>query len=191
MRPSFARAAWHRNSPIHLEAKQYRDFSQASSYTKEFEQLLADIRHRNGVELKPEFRETYVTAPSLPANYVERPEALESLRDAIITEGTGRNIALTALEGMGGIGKSVLAQALCHDAVVQQAFPDGIIWTTAGKESAYDLLTRMREVGKALKDDLTRYDNELGCKNQYRTTMRKKAALISCLNSSAPSVRGR
>jgi hypothetical protein len=32
------------------------------------------------------------------------------------------------LHGMGGIGKTVLAQALCHDEVVQQAFPDGIIW---------------------------------------------------------------
>jgi hypothetical protein len=31
---------------------------------------------------------------------------------------------------------------------------------------------------KALGDDLTRYDNELGAKNQYRTTVRKKAALI-------------
>jgi NB-ARC domain len=85
---------------------------------------------------------------------------------------------VTAVEGMGGIGKSVLAQALCHDEVVQQAFPDGVIWVPAGRESAYDLVTRMREVGKGLKDDLSRYDNELGCKNQYRTTIQKKAALI-------------
>jgi hypothetical protein len=79
---------------------------------------------------------------------------------------------------MGGIGKTMLAQALCQDEVVQQAFPDGIIWITVGKESAFDLVTRMREVGKALNDDLTRYDNELGCTNQYRTTIRSKAALI-------------
>ena len=79
---------------------------------------------------------------------------------------------------MGGIGKTVLAQALCHDEVVQQAFPDGIVWITIGKESAFDALTRMREVGKALGDDLSRYENELAAKNQYRSTIRKKAALI-------------
>ena len=79
---------------------------------------------------------------------------------------------------MGGIGKTVLAQALCHDEVVQQAFPDGIVWITIGKESAFDAVTRMREVGKALGDDLSRYENELAAKNQYRNTIRKKAALI-------------
>lgn len=79
---------------------------------------------------------------------------------------------------MGGIGKTVLAEALCYDDVVQHAFPDGVIWITVGKESQFDAVTRMREIGKALGDDLSRYDNELGARNQYRTTMRKKAALI-------------
>jgi hypothetical protein len=162
--------------PLHLEGKNYRDL--AGTYDSGFSALLKDIAERKGVELKEEFRDTYVTAPPLPANYVERPEALKALRDLIITDGSKHHIAVTAVEGMGGIGKSVLAQALCHDEVVQQAFPDGVIWVTAGRESAYDLVTRMREVGKGLKDDLSRYDNELGCKNQYRTTMRKKAALI-------------
>jgi DNA replication protein DnaC len=56
---------------------------------------------------------------------VERPDALARLRNAVITDGSGPSIALTALEGMGGIGKTILAQALCHDEVVQQAFPSG------------------------------------------------------------------
>jgi len=62
--------------------------------------------------------------------------------------------------------------------VVQQAFPDGVIWITAGRESAYDLVIRMREVGKAFRDDLAGYDTQLGCINRYRTVMRDKAALI-------------
>ena len=124
------------------------------------------------------FRQTYVTVPPLPVNFVERPEALSALRDALITDDSGRHIALTALEGMGGIGKTVLAQALCHDEVVQQAFPDGVVWITIGKESAFDVVTRLREVGKALGDDLSRYENELASTNQYRSTIRKKAALI-------------
>jgi WD40 repeat protein len=164
--------------PLHLETKNYRDFSTESRYAHAFTKLLADLHTRNGIPLKKEFQQTYVTAPPLPVNFVERPEALAALRDALITDDGGRHIALTALAGMGGIGKTVLAQALCHDEVVQQAFPDGVIWITVGKESTFDALTRMREVGKALGDDLSRYDNELGAKNQYRSTIRSKAALI-------------
>jgi len=56
---------------------------------------------------------------------VERPDALGPLRNAVVTDGSGPSIALSALEGMGGIGKTILAQALSHDEVVQQAFPEG------------------------------------------------------------------
>ena len=164
--------------PLHLETKNYRDFTTNSTYTKAFAELLEDVRAGNGVPLKEAFRQTYVTAPPLPVNFVERPETLSALRDALITDGNGRHIALTALEGMGGIGKTVLAKALCHDEVVQHAFPDGVIWITVGKEAAVDVVTHLREVGKALNDDLTRYDNEWGATNQYRSTIRNKAALI-------------
>jgi NB-ARC domain/TIR domain len=164
--------------PLHLETKDYRDFTAPSTQEVRIKELLQDIRGRKGVELKEEYRQTYVTAPPLPANFVDRPEALEVLRNALITDGESRHIALTALNGMSGIGKTMLAQALCRDPVVHQAFPDGIIWITVGKESAFDVVTRMREVGKALNDDLSRYDNELGSTNQYRNTIRSKAALI-------------
>lgn len=164
--------------PLHLEAENYRDFTSDTRYPQAFTELLGDMHARNGIVLKQSFRQTYVTAPPLPVNFVERPEALIALRNALITDEGGRHIALTALEGMGGIGKTVLAQALCHDEVVQLAFPDGVIWVTVGKEATFDPLTRMKEVGKALGDDLSRYDNELGAKNQYRNTIRSKAALI-------------
>jgi hypothetical protein len=35
---------------------------------------------------------------------------------------------------MGGIGKTILARALCEDAKVQANFSDGILWTTLGRE---------------------------------------------------------
>jgi hypothetical protein len=62
------------------------------------------------VVLKPEFRQTYVTAPPLPRNCLPRPDALEGLRNALLSEDPDPSIALTALRGMGGIGKTVLAQ---------------------------------------------------------------------------------
>jgi hypothetical protein len=160
--------------PLYLESKHYLDLCGG-----EPKLVLEAIRsRRKGVALQAEFQQTYVTAPPLPRNYLPRPDALDALRNALLTEDPGPSIAVTALRGMGGIGKTVLAQALCHDEVVQQAFPDGVIWITAGRESAEDLVTRLREVGRALKDDPAEYDTQLGCVHRYRTILRKKAALI-------------
>jgi len=164
--------------PLHLETKNYRDFTTDGAYSESLDLLLSDLQADSGIELKPEFRETYVTAPPLPVNFVERPAELEALRAALINDDGGRHIALSSLRGMGGIGKTVLAQALCHDEVVQQAFPDGVIWVSVGKESTYDLVTRLREVAIGLGDDPNDYENELRAINCYRNTIRKKAALI-------------
>ena len=54
-----------------------------------------------------------------------------ALRNTLFTASANRN---TAMQGMGGIGKTVLAEAICRDEVVQQAFPDGIFWFAIGKE---------------------------------------------------------
>jgi WD40 repeat protein len=171
--------------PLHLETRNYLDFADPSSYRGRLEQLLATLGEGAagaGVVLPEPYRRTYVTAPPLPINFVERPDALAALRNALFSDdspgGAGRHIALTALRGMGGLGKTVLAQALCHDQVVQHAFPDGIIWVSVGKESTLDALARLREVGKALKDDLARYDTALGATNQYRSTLQAKAVLV-------------
>src|ERR1017187_7578833 len=44
--------------PLHLEAKKYCDFTADSRYRPAFTELLADLHARNGIALKPEFRET-------------------------------------------------------------------------------------------------------------------------------------
>ena len=167
--------------PIHLEARQYRDFSDPGSYDERLQELLTDIRGGDTAKLLEAYRTTrvtYLTAPPRVANYLERRESVRTLRDTLFSENHRQPIALTAVSGMGGIGKTVLAKALTEDEVVQQAFPDGIVWITAGKESRRDFVQEMREVAKSLGDDLSRYDNDLGAKNQYRSTIRSKAALI-------------
>ncbi len=164
--------------PLHLESKNYRDFSEAKPYATQFRLLLQDIGAGKGITLQEAFRSTLVTAPPLPRNYLERPESLASLRDAVVTDEPGPSVALTALEGMGGIGKTILAQALSHNEAVQNAFPDGIVWTTVGREAAYNLITRMQEVCRALGDEPAVGESELHCTNRYRTLLRDKAALV-------------
>jgi WD40 repeat protein len=164
--------------PLYFETRNYRDLS--ANYAAAFSELLDDIANgRSPGTLAAKYRSTpYNTVPALPLNYVERASELRALRDALITDGDGRHIALTALRGMGGIGKSILAQALCHDPVVQQAFPDGIVWLIIGRESTTDTLTRLREAAKALRDDLAHYENETAAKNRFRSILRDQAVLI-------------
>ena len=72
--------------PLHLETKNYRDFSEAGSYDKSLSQLLKDLAAGKGIRLREEFRDTYVTAPPLPLNFVERPDELAALRNVLIND---------------------------------------------------------------------------------------------------------
>ena len=63
----------------------------------------------------------------LPDHYVERTAILDELREALTRPGQHAT-AITALQGMGGIGKTVLAQALAQDAAVLARYPDGVLW---------------------------------------------------------------
>jgi WD40 repeat protein len=79
---------------------------------------------------------------------------------------------------MGGIGKTVLAKALTDDEVVRRAFPDGIIWITAGKERNGDFTTEMREIAKALGVESDAQDTALASRNRYRAAITTRSVLI-------------
>ena len=164
--------------PLHLEPANYRDFT-TGKYAAALRTLLQDMGSgRKGAGLRAEYRTTLVTAPPLPRNYVARPEELASLVADLLADEPGPSVALTALKGMGGIGKTVLAQALSHEEAVQQAFPDGIVWITVGKEPRDNATTRLQEVRRALGDEPAANESELHATNRYRTVLQEKAALV-------------
>jgi hypothetical protein len=100
------------------------------------------------------------------------------LRDVLFAGRQRQPLALTALSGMGGIGKMVLAHAVMRDSLVQDAFPDGVVWITIGKENTVDLLASFREVGKALGDDLQGYETLPAAINRYKTVLAQRAVLM-------------
>jgi WD40 repeat protein len=162
--------------PIHLESRQYIDFGNAAAYDTALAQLCECMQGRTGATLPARFHQTYITVPPLPPNYIERTAELQSLRALVLRDG-GRTVALTALKGMAGIGKTVMAQALCLDEVTQAAFPDGIIWLPVGKDPK-DPVPLLREAGKAIGDSLDGYDSPQSASNRLRSCLRDKAALL-------------
>ncbi|MFG6103641.1 NB-ARC domain-containing protein [Leptothoe sp. EHU-05/26/07-4] len=86
----------------------------------------------------------------LPENYVERPDAMKAVKDMLLAEDE-RTLVVSAISGLGGLGKSVLATALVLDQEIQARFSDGILWVTLGQNP--DLLTMLgdwiRELDKS------------------------------------------
>ena len=74
------------------------------------------------------------SAPPLPSYYVARPETLARVGELMVND-AGRNGAspgVCAIHGMGGIGKSTIAAAFCHDSAVRNYFQEGVLWATLG-----------------------------------------------------------
>ncbi|GAC1622051.1 MAG: hypothetical protein NVS4B11_15640 [Ktedonobacteraceae bacterium] len=51
-----------------------------------------------------------------------------------LCSGDAHNLALTALNGLPGVGKTTLSLALAHDAAIRVHFRDGILWAGLGRE---------------------------------------------------------
>jgi WD40 repeat protein len=79
--------------------------------------------------------------PGQRPNYLRRQEYLDQLKQAVLGS-TQHAVGITGmtpkgarigLQGMGGIGKTVLAIDLVNDDEVRRAFHDGIFWLTLGQ----------------------------------------------------------
>ena len=104
-----------------------------------------------------------IGVPALPAHFLTRTDRLISLRDALRSgldspaplggtavhhqfHGIASVSRQVGLHGMGGIGKSVLANLLARDREVRKAFPDGIVWIGLGSlPSITSLMQRVHQ----------------------------------------------
>lgn len=164
--------------PVHLEAGQYLRLYEGP-YQQRLQQLQQAIEDASlTVQLQGRYKKHYRTYPPLPQHFVPRPQLLESIRQAIITERIS-GISVVAICGSGGIGKTVLAQAVCQDEAVQDAFPDGVLWANIGRNPGSEhLCEQIRELAKALGDTLEAYDTLQGSQNQLRNVLHDKSVLI-------------
>jgi tetratricopeptide (TPR) repeat protein len=111
-------------------------------------------------------------APTLPPHHVPREAALVQLRELLV----GKARQVTALRGMGGVGKTTLAIALCHDRSVVDSFSDGILWATLGPRA--DLLSAQTAWGAALGHDLTKLPDAEARASHLRSLLHDKRCLL-------------
>jgi len=121
-----------------------------------------------------------VNVPNLPPHFLPRLVDLQALKDAVLA-GLTKPVALTGagkigLQGMGGIGKTVLAAALAHDLEVRQAFPDGIYWLTIGqKPNLLELQNQLLRQLTGSKETLTTEQEATGA---LREALEGRPALL-------------
>jgi WD40 repeat protein len=118
--------------------------------------------------------------PELPPHFLPRPEQLQAVKDAVLAE-LPTKVAITGagwvgLQGMGGIGKSVLAAALVRDEQVRQAFPDGVFWLTIGQTPA--LVALQNQLAHELGDPGMVFDNPQDGKACLRGLLAGRACLL-------------
>ncbi|NEO75121.1 MAG: hypothetical protein F6J99_02125 [Moorea sp. SIO4G3] len=117
-------------------------------------------------------------APPLPAHFIQRPEVSQSLKQSLLSEQTAKTgtLVVSAIYGLGGIGKSTLAAAIAHDREVQTHFPDGILWATLGQQP--DLLSFLSSWIQALGDHDYKPTNTKAASRHLQTLLYDKATLL-------------
>ncbi|NEQ66500.1 MAG: hypothetical protein F6K21_13530 [Symploca sp. SIO2D2] len=116
-------------------------------------------------------------APPLPTYYVERPELSQEVKQRLLGEATRTGtLVISAIYGLGGIGKSTVAAALAHEPEIQSHFPDGIFWATLGQQP--DILSFLSTWIQALGDYDFKPINSDSASLQLRTLLADKKALL-------------
>jgi hypothetical protein len=74
-------------------------------------------------------------APTLPRHYVKRTTELVKIIDLLTRDDSSGDgvLAITALHGLGGVGKTALATAVAHSHEIEERFTDGVLWVTLGQ----------------------------------------------------------
>jgi WD40 repeat protein len=120
--------------------------------------------------------------PAPLEKFVPRPEYAGPLQDKLLA-GKGKAVAVTgagkrktAVQGMGGIGKTVLAAGVVREEEVRRAFPDGVFWLTFGQQP--NPKARQEQLAQWLGDARASFEDTQQGKARLEDLLRDSACLI-------------
>ncbi|MEH2231043.1 MAG: NB-ARC domain-containing protein, partial [Nostoc sp.] len=171
----FTLKLWSRNSEKNL--KRF-DEAWKNSRPQKSKELEANFTTNEGIAAVPQTKLALFQAPPLPTYFVERPEYSDDLKTRLLngSSSDSRTLVITAIHGLGSVGKSTLATALAHDAEVQTRFCDGILWATLGQQP--NVLSLISGCVQALGDYSFKPTSVEATSCHLRTLLYDKAVLL-------------
>ena len=141
--------------PDELSKFHCMDLRRERPYNKALEELLRIL-----AEPVPPLGPFLTAIPSLPPHFLPRRDEITRIGETVLAD-VQRPTVITsarqtiALQGMGGVGKSVMAAAFARATETRRAFTDGVIWLTIGQNP--DQSSNLLLVGTAFGDDPVNY----------------------------------
>jgi DNA-binding transcriptional ArsR family regulator/transcriptional regulator with XRE-family HTH domain len=102
--------------------------------------------------------------------FVGREEVLQELKSALLN---GQHVAICSLQGMGGVGKTVLAAHAAY--LFRPFFPDGVLWARVDKSDPMSILSAF---ANAYGRDASQYTDVESRSQVVRELLATKQALI-------------
>lgn len=117
-------------------------------------------------------------APPLPAHYIERPDILTGITNQLLDDRSEQPgvLVVSALHGLGGIGKTAAATAIAHDPAIRAHFRNGTLWATLGQNP--DLLSHLTAWIHALGDPEYRPTTTIAATSYLRTLLYPTTTLM-------------
>src|SRR5262249_8834948 len=115
-------------------------------------------------------------SPPVPAHYVRRPDEEKRLEDDLLRPDDGPGGVVSAVFGLGGIGKTTLAAAVVQSRRLLEHFPDGVLWLTLGQNP--ELLSLLGQSIRDLGDPEFRALDVRAASGRLRQLLQEQAVLL-------------
>ncbi len=109
-------------------------------------------------------------APSLPAHFQPRGALLDRMRARLLSD------ARLATVGLGGSGKTTLAQALAADPDVIARYPDGVLWIRLGQKP--NIVAQLQSVLRVLNRRIDGANDEAALRGELDAALSGRSYLI-------------
>jgi WD40 repeat protein len=151
------------------------DFRRSRSYNEALAELLRTLK-----ATVPSLGRVHDSVDQLPRHFIPRPEELELLRATVQADVLHATVITTAkrvttMQGMGGVGKSVLAAAFARSCETLRSFKH-VAWVKL--QAHPDLTASLRSLGESFGDLGAEYYDLESAKKRLADVLRDKECLL-------------